>query len=342
MVDLQLKEITCFIESKFEDTYTEESKVARAPGFQDTHIHCVFLILDPSRLDANIAARIKANRINGAKAMANSFSPRKSEPSPSGLDDNLDLSVLRALKGKTTVIPVIAKADTITSAHMTHLKHAVWDSLKSNGLETLEALENEDDDGSGSDTSREDNTIFDSYDERAEDKFTESLRPEKSQTGEADKFSVSSHLDLDSESSESEISASDFDLAKPGRPTKRINPQRDLSGSAVSTAPENLFPVPPRSTPTLPLSIISPDPYEPAVQGRRFPWGFADPHNPEHCDFTRLKRTVFTEWRGDLREASRELWYEGWRTSRLNKKKRREGIASLSPAKAGFTGFHGR
>ena len=72
-------------------------------------------------------------------------------------------------------------------------------------------------------------------------------------------------------------------------------------------------------TPFLPLSIISPDPYEPDVIGRKFPWGFADPYNPEHCDFVRLRESVFSEWRSELREASREQWYEGWRTSRLQK-----------------------
>ena len=91
------------------------------------------------------------------------------------------------------------------------------------------------------------------------------------------------------------------------------------------------FPLPPntqvtqttQSPPILPLSIISPDniiPHEPRSGqiGRKFPWGFADPYNIDHCDFVRLKEAVFLEWRGELREASRERWYEGWRTSRLN------------------------
>jgi septin family protein len=74
--------------------------------------------------------------------------------------------------------------------------------------------------------------------------------------------------------------------------------------------------------PLIPLSVLSPDPHtlenkdEPV--GRRFPWGFADPYNPEHCDFVKLKDSVFGEWRSELREASREVWYERWRTSRLN------------------------
>jgi hypothetical protein len=72
--------------------------------------------------------------------------------------------------------------------------------------------------------------------------------------------------------------------------------------------------------PYLPLSIISPDSYDPGVTGRRFAWGFADPYNKQHCDFLRLKDSVFSEWRAELREASREVWYEGWRTSRLKRR----------------------
>lgn len=314
MVDLQLKEITTFIESKFEETFTEESKVARAPGFRDTHIHCVLLVLDPARLDANIAAAQIANAINGVKAKANSFHQSKPERFPNGLDENLDLNVLRALKGKTTVVPIISKADTITSTHMAHLKRAVWDSLKTNNLETFEALEQPEDDD-------ESETLPNStkFDERDEDSLNKTTN--NTTINEEDKFSVTSVLNSPS-GSDSTFSASDFDLAKPPRASKLL-PERAASshGRPSSMAAENS---------TLPLSIISPDPFEPGVVGRKFPWGFADPYNAEHCDFTKLKEMVFTEWRGDLREASRELWYEGWRTSRLNKKMRRNGTISLA------------
>lgn len=44
------------MESKFDETFIEEMKVVLSPGVRDTHIHCVFYILDPARLDANINA----------------------------------------------------------------------------------------------------------------------------------------------------------------------------------------------------------------------------------------------------------------------------------------------
>ena len=307
VVDIQIQDLTTFIESKFEDTFNEESKVARAPGFRDTHIHCVFLLLDPIRLDTTIAASRKASEINGVKAKANSFVKGHPGISPSGLDENFDLSVLRGLKGKTTVVPIIAKADTITSKHMAYLKRAVWDSLKKNGLDILEALGPEDDDNSEN-TSVDDgrNGHRNGFDEREED----------AAKAEEDMFSQTSVLDSASETS-SDFSAGDFNLAKPGKPAKP-SPARAPSFPTVSSPP-------PAELPALPLSIISPDMYEPEVMGRKFPWGFADPMNSEHCDFVKLKETVFADWRTDLRQASRELWYEGWRTSRLNKKARRDG-----------------
>jgi hypothetical protein len=124
IVDLQLREMSTFIESKFEETFAEEQKVMRSPGFRDTHIHCVFLVLDPLRLDANLES---------------------ASPGEGGLDDGLEVQVLRAMWEKTVVIPVIAKADTLTVKHMAHLKRAVWKSIRDNSMNPLDALELEDD-----------------------------------------------------------------------------------------------------------------------------------------------------------------------------------------------------
>ena len=311
MVDLQLKEMVNFVESKFEDTFTEESKVARAPGFRDTHIHCVFMLLDPHRLDANVAIDQKAKHVNGVKAKANSFHKTKPEPSPGGLDQNLDLGVLRALKGKTTVVPVISKADSTTTAHINYLKRAVWESLKQNGLDSLEALE-KDDDGV-SDVSTEQGDQKDGFDERLEDS-NYGAKSKKTNGTDPDKYSMTSHLDSPSDSDS--FTSANFDLAKPDKPLK-AGDRRSSSPEAPAIPEQHL----------IPFSIISPDPYEPELVGRKFAWGFADPLNAEHCDFTKLKQTVFTEWRNDLREAAREMYYESWRMSRLNRKSKRHAMS---------------
>jgi len=299
IVDFQLPVITSFLESKFEDTFTEEQKVVRAPGVRDTHIHCVFLILDPARLDANIAEAHKSSR-TGSQIVG-------------GLDEELDLNVLRELQGRTTVIPVISKADTITTAHMRHLKKLVWDTLKRAKVDPLEALhldESEDEDEN-------------QFDERDEDAYVHS--------GDEGKSDVLNKI-LDKSSSEDGSEASSHRSGSQSPPTSPPSARRNHARkpSAMSASIDNEGP----ESPFLPLSIISPDLYEPDVIGRKFPWGFADPYNAEHCDFVRLRESVFSEWRAELREASREQWYEGWRTQRLQKApaKRRivtsDGLAS--------------
>jgi len=265
--------MSSFLESKFEETFTEEQKVVRAPGVQDSHIHCAFLILDPVRLDRNIAAAKKlasnGNGVNGKYSSA----PRVI----GGLDEDLDLQVLQTLQGKTTVVPVISKADTITSAHMTYLKKTVWDSLRKANIDPLEALGLDEEPESPRNSGR-----IDEGDEDSDDEVKNSGDELPIQTPELSSSPNSKRLSSGS--------------------VRRHKPSEDLGGPEV---------------PYLPLSIISPDMYEPNVIGRQFPWGFADPMNVEHCDFVRLKDAIFSEWRGELREASRELWYEGWRTSRL-------------------------
>jgi len=268
----------------------------------------VFLILDPARLDSNIAeARKRSNVVKVGSAIFG------------GLDENLDLNVLRELQGKTTVIPVISKADTITGAHMRHLKKMVWDTIKRAKLDPLEAL--------NLDLDEEEDA--DRLDERDEDDYNDSSDNE----GKPDvlnKILERSSSEAARSIASSNSSASNSPPTSP--PSARKNHSRKPSAISASIKNED------SEAPFLPLSIISPDPYEPDIIGRKFPWGFADPYNPEHCDFVRLRESVFSEWRSELREASREQWYEGWRTNRLEKgNNRRRVVTSDGPAARGLS-----
>ncbi|KAK3393128.1 hypothetical protein B0H63DRAFT_11068 [Podospora didyma] len=282
VVDLQLREMSSFLESKFEDTFNEEMKVVRSPGVQDTHIHAVFLVLDPARLDRNIAATKAAS----ATSQKNGGSHYPHARILGSLDEDLDLQVLRILQGKTTVIPVISKADTITTKHMDVLKKTVWDTLKRANLDPLESLGLDEDDVATPDSSR----ILEE--------------------------------DEGAESDPSDVDGSPDNESLPIQGQDSLTQSKRLSSGSVRRHKHSDDGAKEDEVPFIPMSIISPDIYEPTVVGRQFPWGFADPYNEKHCDFLRLKEAVFSEWRGELREASREQWYEGWRTSRL---KQRDG-----------------
>ena len=261
VVDLQLRDISNFVESKFDDTFIEEMKVVRAPGVRDTHIHCVFFILDPAKLDANI---------NAAQGILNGAEPSRVGKPPrivGALDEDFDIQVMKTLASKTTVIPVISKADTITTAHMSFLKQKVARSLKKAGLKPLEALNFESGDGDE-----------DRLDERDED--------ENSSTGDSEDVASS-------KSDDSEGNPKTSNIKEASKHNRRVSGDFNLDGGYV------------------PWSILSPDSYslesKDGPVGRHFPWGFADPYNPGHCDFVKLKDAVFGEWRSELREASREV-----------------------------------
>ncbi|KAJ6111966.1 hypothetical protein N7523_008027 [Penicillium sp. IBT 18751x] len=266
VVDIQMRGVTGFLESK------------------DTHIHCTFLLLDPVHLDENIAA---------AERAANGTPKASDSPVVGVLDQNLDLQVLRTILGKTTIVPVISKADTITAAHMSYLRKAVWNSLKKANIDPLEILTLEDQEEYTSSESADEDSIVDVP--------TPTEETETTEPAEAD-----DETKVDQEDKVTD--AENDDQTIPPVPASPTSLKSNGSGSA---------------NPHVPFSILSPDPHSLASGeepvGRRFPWGFADPYNPEHCDFVRLKESVFSEWRSELREASRVVWYERWRTNRLNR-----------------------
>ena len=337
MVDLQIREIVDFIESKFEETLSEEMKVVRSPGTKDPHIHCVILLLDPVNLNQTLSApqKLRESAYNGNFSNGKSYLLDTSVETPDGLDENLDLQVLRSLQGKTTVIPVISKADTITIDHMQSLKKAVWKSLKEARFDPFEPLgleEDEDDDGDddGSSEAIEDDDEDGEADLRAASRSKKGhhSRHDSKRFNEADEDEMvrreragllhpeTSHLDSSSSSS-----GSSFNIAKASQPSLSHSHQQQSSQNLPSSNPTSSS----GSTPHIPYSVLTPDqiitPHQalPGQVGRKFAWGFADPYNEAHCDFLRFRNTVFKEWFSELREASKEMWYEEWRAQRLHR-----------------------
>ncbi|KAL1301573.1 hypothetical protein AAFC00_005808 [Neodothiora populina] len=302
IADLQLREITTFIEARFEETFAEEQKVVRSPGAKDTHIHCVLLILDPTRLDANVIRSASSGEEHAPNTLANT------------MDEELDLQVMRALFGKTTVIPIISKADTLTAAHMKSLKHGVWASIQAAKLDPLEAMGLEDEEEEEEDAEDHSSEDASGSDKEAQSPATTKFT-EYTSEGSYDDSSIVDSLGSRRASSTTNIKSSldlDKDSKSGGRAPRRVLSPIPPTPTAGSFGSDN--------EPYLPFSVLSPDPYTlPQSLTRIFPWGEADPLNPLHCDFQRLKESVFGDWRGELRAASREKWYEGWRTSRLKR-----------------------
>lgn len=280
IVDLQIRELTAFVESKFQETFSEEQKLSRATGAKDTHIHCVLLFLDPTRLDANID-------LSFPQSSGGHHGIHVPHTRTIGcLDEELDIAVLRALQDKTTVIPIISKADTMTVAHMAYLKRNMAETFKTINFDPIEPLDLE------SDTESE-------YDD-AQSIVGKGRDDEVASTSGDGNVGKSYLANGQSEN----IQETEVNNLTEGPVKNGIEPTK-TADSATSL---------------LPLSVISPDNHEPEIIGRRFAWGVADPYNPAHCDFNRMKELIFNEWEIELRATSRVLFYEGWRTTRLKKR----------------------
>jgi septin family protein len=271
IVDLQLQEMTSFIESKFEETFVQEQKVLRNAAAKDTHIHCVLLLLDPGRLHST----------------CNASYVRSSDEMSEGkklLDATVDIEVLRTLHGLTTIVPIISKADTVTVAQMATLKRDLWQELSKLDFKPLSVLDFDSEETSASDSE-------DDWAQTEHQNDTDSLNTNDTFTRHTPKST-----------------SIGIAVASLHSPTPSASPS------------SNKHEITDNDIPDIPMSIISPDVYEPDLVGRRFAWGFADPENSLHCDYPRLKESVFGDWRDDLREASKVRCYEKWRTSRLKRR----------------------
>ncbi|OXU18081.1 hypothetical protein TSAR_006936 [Trichomalopsis sarcophagae] len=97
-----LKDILDYIEAQFEDYLQEELKIKRSmPSYQDTRIHACLYFICPTG--------------HGLKA--------------------IDLVCMQKLDKKVNIIPIIAKADTISSLELKHFKNKVIGELGNFGVD---------------------------------------------------------------------------------------------------------------------------------------------------------------------------------------------------------------
>ncbi|CAG8688764.1 9297_t:CDS:2 [Ambispora leptoticha] len=110
-LDVQVTEILRYIESQFDLTLAEETKVKRNPKALDSQIHACLYFIDNTN---------------------------------NGLTDK-DIRILKRLTARVNVIPVVAKADLLTTSQLANLKKAINRDLKFHQIPVFEFAEAEDD-----------------------------------------------------------------------------------------------------------------------------------------------------------------------------------------------------
>ncbi|CAG8631407.1 290_t:CDS:2 [Acaulospora morrowiae] len=99
-LDVQVTEALRYIESQFDHTLAEETKVKRNPKAQDSQIHACLYFIDNTN---------------------------------NGLTDK-DIRILKRLTARVNVIPVVAKADLLTTTQLANLKQAIKNDLKEHSI----------------------------------------------------------------------------------------------------------------------------------------------------------------------------------------------------------------
>ncbi|KAI7862311.1 Septin-type guanine nucleotide-binding (G) domain-containing protein [Spinellus fusiger] len=125
LADQHLHDLVSYIEHQFDLTLEEESKVKRNPKAVDTQVHACLYFIDPTK---------------------------------TSLDED-DLKILTHLSRRVNVIPVVAKADTLTKAQRQRLKPMIMQSIYNTNIKIpFYGLPEEDSDSDSEEDTKEDTT----------------------------------------------------------------------------------------------------------------------------------------------------------------------------------------
>lgn len=148
-LERQVSAIVRYIDTHFADTLNEESKVVRQ-NKGDNHVHLCIYTIDPSRIVSSAERRshLSVHTSMRSDLTVSSQTPTQSPvssdyPSHASDDDTpeelslspADIAVMRRLVKKTNLLPVIARADTLTDDTLDAIKKAVRRDLDAAGLD---------------------------------------------------------------------------------------------------------------------------------------------------------------------------------------------------------------
>ncbi|OZJ06971.1 hypothetical protein BZG36_00245 [Bifiguratus adelaidae] len=280
----QMWDILHYLEYQFDITLIEESKVRRNPKAMDSQVHVCLYFIDPTQ-------------------------PSLSE---------LDTRVLKKLTTRVNVIPVIAKADLLTTAQKKNLKEKIWrDIFEKEKIEVYGFPEADEDE-----TEEE-------YDDEDEDEEKEDFKDANETTAGAgeEQTNGNGHGEID------DTPSPGTDI--PATPTPKIfSGLRRMQPEEINPDDLDDFDI---FRQLLPFSVIAyeenedgtPLKLESAAQedvpypqyGRQYPWGTIQVYNPNHSDLGLLRAAILSTHRNTLKSNTVEHYYEAYRSQRLMARK---------------------
>ncbi|KAF7298964.1 Septin family p-loop GTPase [Mycena indigotica] len=381
-LERQVNSIIKYIDAQYADTMSEESKVIRKSK-GDQHIHLCIYLIDPSSVMTNAARRAQSSMPTKTRSET-TVSMRDPPESANGFaeeddsDDETegpltmapsDIRVLRRLAARVNVLPVVARADSLTDEKLVAVKQAIRAGLSEAGLDfgvfspakivdtaetprrkTRFATErNGQVNGNGNGHPETVGSDEDDGEER-QSRPVIKLKPRNrglSRSRSRRDLSVAADDERrpisPDEESLANVRFSAHIVAKPDletdMPFALIAPESGKHGSqrisgAMSTAPSSPLqqsedghaPSMEDVIPPTPGSVVSnrglaylegpPDTLR-GVFLRKFRWGTVDVLDPAHCDYAALRTAVLSTHLKVLKNHTKEVLYEKYRTEKL-------------------------
>ncbi|KAI0755019.1 hypothetical protein C8Q80DRAFT_1216785 [Daedaleopsis nitida] len=148
-LERQVSSIVKYLDTQFADTLSEESKVVRQSK-GDQHIHLCMYMIDPSSIMTESARRAISSFPTKVRSETTiSYKPpdlsSMSEESDSEDEDDgsgsslsmspIDIRVIRRLSARANVLPVIARADSLTDEKLAAIKKVIRRDLRAANLD---------------------------------------------------------------------------------------------------------------------------------------------------------------------------------------------------------------
>nr|GAT60217.1 septin family p-loop GTPase [Mycena chlorophos] len=384
-LERQVNGIIKYIDAQYADTMSEESKVVRKSK-GDQHIHLCIYLIDPSTVMTVAARRAQSSMPTKTRSETTVSMRNPPEAATDSFSDDedsddeahgpltmapADIRVLRRLAARVNVLPVVARADSLTDDKLLAVKLAIRTGLSDAGLDfgvfsppksVIDAAEtpkrkttfaeprNGHVNGNG-------NGHAGSGDEEGEDEERQSrpvikLKPRNtrglSRSRSRRDLSVAADDERrpisPDEESLANVRFSAHIVAKPDletdMPFALIAPEGGKHGSrrlsvAMTTAPSSplqqsedghavvstedaIPPTPGSVVSNRGLAYLEGPPEN--LRGlfiRKFRWGTVDVLDPAHCDYSALRTAVLSTHLKVLKNHTKEVLYEKYRTEKL-------------------------
>ncbi|KAF9533140.1 septin family protein [Crepidotus variabilis] len=149
-LERQVNSVIKYVDAQYADTMNEESKVVRQSK-GDQHIHLCIYMVDPASIMTSEARRITSGiptKTRSETTVSNRTPPDLVPDTSSGDDDTDDeesnekltmspaeIRVIQRLSAKTNILPVIARADSLTDEKLDAVKEAIRTGLSEAGID---------------------------------------------------------------------------------------------------------------------------------------------------------------------------------------------------------------